>query len=117
MYNALEKGEELITMAQEQKEQDINVYQRPVDFGVKDKVYVFTKNWKTQQPSCKLDNQIAGLFEITKQVGNLYKVKLPDTMKIYNVFSPDRLWKAADDLLSGQVNNLALSIVINSDKE
>jgi hypothetical protein len=38
-------------MAQKQKEQDINVYQRPVDFRVKDKVYVSTKNWKTQQLS------------------------------------------------------------------
>jgi hypothetical protein len=117
IHNTLEKGKELIAMAQEQKEQNVNVYQRPVDFRVKNKVYVSTKNWKTQWPSQKLDNQIAGPFDITKQIGNLYKVKLSDTMKIYNVFSPDRLWKATDDPLPGQVNNLALSIIINSDKE
>jgi hypothetical protein len=60
---------------------------------------------------------MTGSFDITNQIGNLYKVKLLDTMKIYNVFLPDRLWKAADDLLPGQINNPALSIVINSEEE
>jgi hypothetical protein len=60
---------------------------------------------------------MAGLFEIIRKIGNLYKVKLPNTIKIYNVFSPDRLRKAAKDLLLGQVNKPSLSIVIITEEE
>jgi hypothetical protein len=60
---------------------------------------------------------MAGPFEITRKIGNLYKVKLPDTIKIYNVFSLDRLRKAAKDLLSGQVNKPLSPIVIITEEE
>jgi hypothetical protein len=80
-------------------------------------VFVLTKNWKTQRPSKKLDYQMAGPFEIIRKIGNLYEVKLPDIIKIYNVFFPDRLRKAAEDLLLGQVNKLLLLIVITTEEE
>jgi hypothetical protein len=60
---------------------------------------------------------MAGLFEIIRKIKNLYKVKLLDTIKIYNVFSLDRLWKAAEDLLLGQVNKLSPLIVITIKEE
>ena len=60
---------------------------------------------------------MAGPFEITKQISNLYEVKLLKTMKIYNVFSPDCLRKAADNLLPGQVNKPLLLVVIIGNKE
>jgi hypothetical protein len=44
---------------------------------------------------------MAGLYEIIRQVGHLYEVKLLDLMRIYPVFLPNRLRKAADDLLPG----------------
>jgi hypothetical protein len=60
---------------------------------------------------------MAGSFEIIKKIGNLYEVKLPNTIKIYNVFSLDRLRKAAKDPLLGQVNKLLLLIVIITEEE
>jgi hypothetical protein len=60
---------------------------------------------------------MAGPFEITRKIGNSYKVKLPNTIKIYNVFSPDRLQKAAKDLLPGQVNKPPPLIVITIKEE
>jgi transposase InsO family protein len=44
MEQALEKGRESIRKAQEKKECDVNAYRRPVDFGVRDKVWVTTKH-------------------------------------------------------------------------
>ena len=56
MQEALEKGKEFIKKAQEKKEKDINKYRRLIDFQVKDKVFISTKNWKTECPSRKLDH-------------------------------------------------------------
>jgi hypothetical protein len=75
------------------------------------------KNWKTQRPSKKLDHQMADSFEITKKIGNSYEVKLFDTIKIHNVFSSDRLQKAAEAPLLGQVNKLSLLVVITTEEE
>src|SRR6266536_3840862 len=110
-------GRELMAKSQAKKEADINAHRRPIDFTVKDKVYVSTKNWKTQWPSRKLDHQMAGPFEITRQIGISYEVKFLETMKIHNVFSPDCLQKAADDPLPGQVNDPPPLIVVNTEQE
>jgi hypothetical protein len=55
MQDALKLGKELMAKAQAKKEADVNAHRRPIDFTAKDKVYVSTKNWKTQRPSRKLD--------------------------------------------------------------
>jgi hypothetical protein len=60
---------------------------------------------------------MAGLFKITRKIGNSYEVKLSNTIKIHNVFSPDRLRKAAEDPLPGQVNKLSPPIVITTEEE
>jgi hypothetical protein len=80
-------------------------------------VFVSTKNWKTQRPSRKLDHQMAGPFEIIRKIGNSYEVKLPDTIKIHNIFSLDWLQKAAKDPLPGQVNKPPPPIVITTEEE
>ena len=60
---------------------------------------------------------MAGSFPITCKVGNLYKVQLPDSIKVHNVFSPDRLRKDPDDPLPGQVNEPPPPIVVTADQE
>jgi hypothetical protein len=60
---------------------------------------------------------MAGSFEIIRKIGNLYKVKLLNTIKIYNVFFLDWLRKAAKDSLLGQVNKLLLLIMIITKEE
>jgi hypothetical protein len=42
---------------------------------------------------------MAGLFEIVQQRGHSFKIKLSDSIKIYDIFSPDRLRKTATDPL------------------
>ncbi len=106
-----------MSRAQEKKERDINPYRRRVDFQVRDKVWVSTKNWKTQRPSKKLDHQMDGPYDIVRQVGHSYEVKLPNSTRIHPVFSPDRLRKAAQDPLPGQRNKPSEPIQISDDDE
>ena len=42
---------------------------------------------------------MVGLYRVLKKIGNLYKVELLDLIKVYPIFSPDKLRKAVNDLL------------------
>jgi len=44
---------------------------------------------------------MVGLYKILNKEGNSYKVKLLDLIKVHPVFLPDKLWKAANNLLPG----------------
>src|SRR6266567_1261359 len=80
-------------------------------------VWVITKNWKTERPSRKLDYKIAGPYKIINKVGNLYKVELPDSIKVYPIFLPNKLWKATNYPLPRQKNKPPLLIQVNGDNE
>ncbi len=80
-------------------EQQANKHRHKLDFTIGNIVQVIIKNQKTEQPSHKLDYKIVGLYKIINKVGNLYKVKLLDLIKVYPIFSPDKLQKAVNDPL------------------
>jgi hypothetical protein len=44
MYNVIKQAQNCIKKAQNKKQRNINSHKRPVDFKVKDKVFVLTKN-------------------------------------------------------------------------
>jgi hypothetical protein len=60
---------------------------------------------------------MAGPYPILYQVNNFYKIELPESIKIYNIFSSDRLYKAANNLLPGQKNESPLLIQVIIDRE
>ena len=93
-------------MAQSQRRyaKQANKHRREIDFGVGDKVWVFTKYWKTDRPSRKLADQMSGPYKIIEQIGHSFKLQLPDSIKVHPVFHADRLRKDPDNPLPGQQN-------------
>src|SRR6266487_5774194 len=61
----------IIKKAQQSMEKQANKHQHEPDFDVGDSMWITMKNWKTEQPSHKLDYQMTGLYPILKKVGNL----------------------------------------------
>jgi len=53
---------------------------------------------------------MVGPYKVLKKVGNLYKVKLPDLIRVYPIFLPDKLRKAINNLLPRQKNEPPLLI-------
>jgi hypothetical protein len=60
---------------------------------------------------------MAGPYPILYQVSNSYKVELSESIKIHNIFSSNYLYKATDNLLSGQKNKLPLLIQVIIDRK
>ena len=105
-----------MAQAQERQAKQANKHRRPVDFKVKDKVWVSTKNWSSERPSRKLGYQNEGPYEITEQVGHSYRLKLPDN-QLHKVFAPELLRKDPGNPLPGQHQEPPLPIVYNQQPE
>jgi hypothetical protein len=103
--------------AQEKKKNDVNKHRRAVDFDVGDRVFLTMKSWTTERPSSKLDNQMAGPYKVIGRIGELFRLKLLELIKIHPVFHPEKLRKAPDDPLPGQVIQPPPPVVIVEEPE
>ncbi|KAI0998147.1 hypothetical protein K3495_g10045 [Podosphaera aphanis] len=87
-----------LQQAQKMMADKTNVHRREIDFQVGDE---------------KLDFPTNGKFKIIEKVGNAFRIQLPSSMAINNTYPPDKLRKAANDLLPGQEQPASFPININ----
>ena len=64
-----------------------------------------------------MDGKILGPFKVVEKRGSLYKLDLPNTIKVYPVFLVVLLFKDPDDALPGQVNELPPLVNIEGELE
>ena len=58
---------------------------------------------------------MAGPYKVLEQVGNAYRLKLPNSIKVHLVFLLDKLCKASTDLLLGQKKDPPPPIQVNDE--
>lgn len=103
--------------AQERQTIQANKSRKEIDFDVGDKVFICRKYWRTLQPSRKLANQNAGPFEVLERKGNAFILNFPESIKVHNPVNANKLRKAADDPLPGQVNEEPEPFEVNGELE
>jgi hypothetical protein len=68
------------------------------EFEISDKVWLVTTNIKTKRPMKKRDDKKVGPFTITEKISShTYKLNLPKTMRIHNMFHVSLLSEAKED--------------------
>ena len=91
---------------------------RELSFNVGDMVYLNRKNIKTSRPSQKLDFKKLGPFKIIAKIGNAaYKLQLPVSMGIHNVFHISLLQPVIPNKFPGRTIPLPPPIAVSDHME
>lgn len=117
LYDGWKFAQDSIARAQEKNIRDANRHRREPDFDVGDRVYLSTKNLKLDRPTRKLADQYTGPFEIVEKVGHSFRLKLPLSWRIHDVFHARFLRKDPNNPLPGQENTIAEPLNITGENE
>jgi len=117
MNKTLKFARESLAKTREQMMKQVNKHRKEVDYEVESKVFLNKRNIVTARSFKKLDDKMLGSFTNLDLVDSSYKLELPESMRVHDVFHPDLLRSVADDLLPGQKNEPSGSIVVNDKDE
>jgi hypothetical protein len=79
----------------------VNKKRKEMIYNPRNMVFLSSRNIKTVRPSKKLNNKMLGPFKILETVKTSYRLQLPTTMRIHDVFHLSLLRKATEDSLLG----------------
>ena len=86
---------------------------------VGDKVWLSSKNIRSQRPSAKLDHKFLGPFKVIAVAnhGLNVKLKLPPTMRIHNNFHVNLIKKYVENRFKARYDEVAPPIIVNGVEE
>ena len=117
MHKAWQIAKENIKKAQERIAARVNKHQRSINQKLGDRVYLLTQNLKSYQLNHKLLSKFKGLYYVVEQVSYRYRLRLPNSLRIYNIFSLNVLKRYPNDPLPRQEPAKPLSKAIVGKEE
>ena len=96
--------------------EQINRYKKDITFKEGDLVFLSIKNIVIDKSYKKLNDKMLGPFKVISIIDSFYKLKLPEIMRIYNVFHFKLLNLIVINSLSDQKNS-SLKVIIIKDKK
>ncbi|CAO3619736.1 unnamed protein product [Cunninghamella blakesleeana] len=119
MDNTIQELQDNMKKAQETYSRYANQKRTPApNYNIGDKVWLKTTNIKTQRPSKKLDYKKLGPFKVIEKINPVaYRIELPHTMKIHNVFHTSLLTPVTENELSQRYQPAPPPIIVNGQEE
>ncbi len=117
MNKTLKFARESLAKRREQMMKQVNKHRKEVDYEIESKMFLNERNIVTARSFKKLDDKMLDSFTNLDLVDSSYKLKLSESMRVYDVFHSDLLRPVADDPLPGQKNEPSGSIVVNDEDE
>ncbi len=117
MNKTLKFARKSLVKTQEQMMKQVNKHRKEVDYEVESKMFLNERNIVTARSFKKLDDKMLDSFTNLDFIDSSYKLELPESMRVHDVFHPDLLRPAVDDFLHGQKNEPSGSIVVNDEDE
>ena len=102
MQEILDYGKEHLEASRIAMQTQTNKHRKDVSYEVGDKVWLSSKHIQTTRPCKDLEDKQLGPYTIAEKVGTSYRLNLPKSWRIHDVFHPQLLRKGADDPLPGQ---------------
>jgi len=113
----LKFARESLVKTQEQMMKQVNKHRKEVDYKIESKMFLNERNIVTARSFKKLDDKMLDSFTNLDFVNSSYKLKLSESMRVYDVFHSNLLRSAVDNFLPDQKNELSGSIVVNDEDE
>ena len=117
MQDLLDILQEEMKFAQARYEDNADAHRTPAPrFAVGDLVWLDARDIRTQRPARKLDYKNIGRFRVSHVISPYaYRLELPATMKIYDVFHVSKLSPAATDPLPGQIAAPSPPVIVDGE--
>ena len=97
--------------------EQINRYKKDITFKKGDLVFLSIKNIVIDKSYKKLNDKMLGSFKVISIIDSFYKLKLPEIMRIYNVFHPKLLNLVVINSLSDQKNPSSKVTIVKDKKK
>ncbi len=117
MNKTLIFAREALIKTREQMMNQANKHRKKINYKIESKMFLNKRNIVTARSFKKLDDKMLDSFINLDLVDSSYKLKLSESMHVYDVFHSDLLRSVVDDFLPDQKNELSDSIVINDEDE
>ncbi len=94
-----------------------NKHRKKINYKIESKMFLNKRNIITARSFKKLNDKMLDFFINLDFIDSSYKLKLSETMHVYDVFHSDLLCFVIDNFLSDQKNVFFESIMINDEDE